>query len=362
VSGGRATAGLAQGEVDAAARAGVRNSQPEGIGRVVALDGLLCWNNLGRNVVFANLEAHPYTVFGTTMFPDQDEPSQYDLDIHAIVDLPELGMVGVLNHLGLFRAFRRADVQEPAGEGLVEPACQWWFVADVERSVSAAGQLVASAPRSDGGVGLLVSAPLSSLPPSGNIPVTLSATAFGEVTALGVVPPPQGPSIAVGGDGKATLLAFHKGQLGAPKWVADVAFRVASVACHHGALWVAGPDRAAVDDYDWEQLKGGGYAALDLADGREVASGPLPDDIAWGTGGAAVAPFSGFLVAAGRTGCLYLVDPGADAKWWSTAPLARTSLGIAHMAVVSDRVFCGFNRGGYRLFSFAQAPPDGAAP
>ena len=39
--------------VDAYPESRVHNSQPHGIGRVVALDGLWAWNNLGRNVVFA---------------------------------------------------------------------------------------------------------------------------------------------------------------------------------------------------------------------------------------------------------------------------------------------------------------------
>ncbi len=309
MSGAGATAGLAQSEVDAAARAGVRNSQPEGIGRVVALDGLLCWNNLGRNVVFADLEARPHGVFGSTLFPDEDEPSQYDLDVHAIVDLPELGLVGVLNHIGLFRGFRRAEIQEPAGERLVEPAAQWWFAADVER--------LCGRSRAFGGVDAAIRRwrrpprvrPLSSVPPSGNVPVTLSATAFGEVTALGVVPSPLGPSIAVGGDGQGDLArlsqrpagsaqmgdsrGFPRRQRGLPRWRAV-------------GSWPRPRRRRRLR---LGAAEGRGLAALDLADGREVVSGPLPDDIAWGTGGAAVAPFGRFLVAAGRTGCLHLVDP-----------------------------------------------------
>ncbi len=128
------TGALTRSEVNAAAGLGVRNSQPEGIGRVVALGELLCWNNLGRNVVFADHQARPRAVFGTTLFPGQDEPSQYDFDVHAIIDLPELGLVGVLNHIGLLRGFRRADIDGSAGERLIEPSCQWWFVADVERT------------------------------------------------------------------------------------------------------------------------------------------------------------------------------------------------------------------------------------
>src|SRR5690348_15098929 len=72
-------------DVDAASATGVRNSQPEGIGRVVALDDLVCWNNLGRNVVFADRRLRPRAIFGTTLFPDEDEASQYDFDVHSIL-------------------------------------------------------------------------------------------------------------------------------------------------------------------------------------------------------------------------------------------------------------------------------------
>jgi hypothetical protein len=269
----------------------------------------------------------------------------------------ELGLVGVLNHIGLFRGFQRAEIYNSAGEGLIEPATHWWFAADVERTVAVAGRLVGSAPRSGGGAGVLVSAPLRAVPEGGNIQAGLCATDFGEVTALGLVPSSEGPLVAVGGDAKVALFPLDESRLRAPKWEAPVAFRAATVDYHGGALWVAGPDRANVDDYDWEQLSGGGFAALDPADGREIVSGSLPDDVAWGTGGVAVAPLGGLLVTAGRTGCLHLVYPGGEESPCSTAPLARTSLGIAHMAVGAHMVFCGFNRGGYRLFSFAQLTP-----
>jgi len=111
-----------------------------------------------------------------------------------------------------------------------------------------------------------------------------------------------------------------------------------------------------VDDYDWERLHGGGFVVLDPAEGGTVARGPMPEDVAWGTGGVAVAPFGPWLAAAGRTGCLYLVDPraGAAAVACSTAPITGGSLGIAHVAVSAGQVLCGFNRGGYRLHACGQ--------
>ncbi len=346
---------LVHHEVDARADAGVRNSQPEGIGRVVALRDLVCWNNLGRNVIFADDGLRPLAVFGTTQYPGEDEASQYDLDVHSILDVPEFQLVVVLNHFGTVRAFRRPDLLGPADGRLVTPTSVWKFVADVERTIAVAGRLVGSAPRSDGAFGLLVSDLLDGLPDRASIPTRLCPVAVGEVTALGGVSLPDDPLIAVGGDGKLALIPFVAGELGTPRWEAQVGFKVATIAWHGGEVWAAGPDcGAGVDDYDWESLRGGGFAALDPADGKTVVSGLLPDDVAWGTGGVAVAPFGAMLAVADRSGCLHLVDPYLGTTHRSTPPLASTSLGIAHLAVVGRRVLCGFNRGGYRLHSFAE--------
>jgi hypothetical protein len=342
--------------VDSAAEVGVRNSQPEGIGRVVVLEDLVCWNNLGRNVVFADRRLNPRAVFGTTLFPEEDEPSQYDMDVHAILEIPEMGIVLVLNHFGVLRGFATADIRRRDGADRVEPASLWLFVADVERTVAVAGRLVGSSPRCDGAQGLLVSAPLEDLPDGGTIPTCLSATALGEVTAIGVVPPDGDPLIAVAGDSTVALLPLIGDRVGQPRWEAEVGFRVANLAWHDDVLWAVGPDRTGtVDDYDWEAQQGGGFSVFHPTDGAVVTCGPLPPDIAWGTGGVAVAPLGRHLVGAGRTGHMHLVDPLNRAEPRSTSPLAETSLGIAHLAVDGPNVLCGFNRGGYRLDSYSQS-------
>jgi hypothetical protein len=347
---------LARRQINSAADIGVRNSQPEGIGRVVALGEVACWNNLGRNVVFADRKLRPRAVFGTTLFPGEDEPSQYDLDVHSILDLPELGLILVLNHFGTVRGFKRSDILRRTDGGPIEPTTQWSYVADVERSVAVAGRLVSSAPRADGARGLLVSASLDALPSTGAIPARLCATSIGEVTAVGVVPRDDGPHVAVGGKARVALAPLEADQVGHPLWEADVGFRVASLDWHEGALWTAGPDCSApVDDYDWERLRGGGFAVLSPIDGRTLLCGQLPPDIAWGTGGVAVVPFGRLLAAAGRTGRLHVVDPRREGGDRSTPSLTDASLGIAHLAVAGHRVLCGFNRGGYRLHSFAQS-------
>jgi hypothetical protein len=354
---------LARRQISSAAKIGVRNNQPEGIGRVAALGELACWNNLGRNVVFADRKLRPRAVFGTTSFPGEDEPSQYDLDVHSILDLPDMGLILVLNHFGMVRGFKRSEILRRTDGGPIEPTTQWSYVADVERTVAVAGRLVSSAPRADGARGLLVSASLSALMSSGSIPARLSATSFGEVTAVGVVPRDDGPLIAVGGKAKVALAPLQVDQMGQPLWEADVGFQVASLDWHEGALWTAGPDCSeSVDDYDWERLRGGGYAVLSPIDGRILLCGLLPPDIAWGTGGVAAAPFGRLLAAADRTGRLHLVDPHREGGDRSTPSLADTSLGIAHLAVAGRQVLCGFNRGGYRLHSFAQSSSGAEDP
>ena len=71
-------------------------------GRIVSLGHAGCaWNNLGRNIVFANASLRPLAIFGDTMFPEDDEASQFDLDIHAIVELADTGQIAVLNHPGV---------------------------------------------------------------------------------------------------------------------------------------------------------------------------------------------------------------------------------------------------------------------
>jgi hypothetical protein len=369
------TAQLASVAVGAAHHAGVRNSQPEGIGRVAALGDLVCWNNLGRNVVFADRHFRPRAVFGTTLFPGEDELSQYDLDVHALLDLPGLRSVAVLNHLGTVRCFRRADLLGPSPRladdalRMVEPTTVWSLAADVERTVVAGERLVGSRPRSEGGEGLLVSAPLSSIAADACVPVQLCAQELGEVTALGGVPSTDSPLIAVGGDGQLALAPLVGDEVGPMHWVTNVGFRVACIGWRGGVVWAAGPARTgtrteAVNDYDWDRLGGGRFAGLDPSDGTALVCGSLPQDVAWGTGGTAVAPFGRLLATAGRTGRLHLIDPRGRAGDRVTAPLAESSLGIAHMAVVGRRLLFGFNRGGYRLHSFSQplAGGRGSAP
>jgi hypothetical protein len=337
-------------EIDAAAEIGVRNGQPPGIGRVVTLGDVTCWNNLGRNIVFADRQLRPRAVYGETLFPDQDEPSQFDLDIHAVLALRDLGLVLVMNHLGCVRGFRHGALVGTGPPREVEPTVVTSFAADVERAVVVGGHMVGSRPRREGAQGVLVSAPIDATALEGPIETDLAAEGFGEVTALGEVGGASEPLVVLGGGDRVALAPLVGGCIVRPRWQVEVGFRVAVVVWDGRLIWTAGsastPD---VDDYDWEALRGGGFAGLDPHDGGVVVAGTLPEDVAWGTGGVPVVVLGSLLAAIGRTGRVHVLDPKGRSQWRSTAPLASASLGLAHADVVGQRILFGFNRGGYRL-------------
>jgi hypothetical protein len=301
-------------------------------------------------------------VLGSTLFPGEDEPSQYDLDVHAVLDVHGLDLVLVLNHLGFIRGLGRSELSGPRPVRYVEPRVLTSFAADVERTIVAGRSLVASRPRMERAGGVLVSPPLDSAAFGKPIPAELAAEQFGEVTALEVISGSADPLIALGGDGRVALAPLADVGLGRPIWEARVDFRVAVLIWDAGMLWAGGPDRSvgAVDDYDWESLRAGGFTALDATDGEALVSGPLPADVAWGSGGVALVRVGPFLAAVGRSGCVHLVNPTEPTASRSTAALSTSSLGIAQAAAVDGRVVYGFNRGGYRLHSVGQPDTDDA--
>jgi hypothetical protein len=338
-------------EVDAYPVSRVSNSQPHGIGRVVALDGLWAWNNLGRNVVFVGADLQPRAVFDESVF-SEDEPSQYDLDVHAILDVPTEGIVVVLNHLGLLRAFASRDVREPGSLRRLAPLWTRSFAADVERTVVLGDRLVGSRPREDGAPGLLVSERLSAAKESRPLDAGVHLEALGLVTALAPFPRGASECVAVGADGRVSCVPFTGDGVGEPRWTVPVDFEPRALTGDGTYVWAAGCDRdTSVDDYDWEALRGGGWAALDPENGHVIASGRLPDGIAWGNGGVAVVVAAGALYCVGRRGQLFAVNPRTADVIATGAPISDDSLGIAHAASAGNRVVYGFNRGGYRLYS-----------
>ena len=342
-------------DVDAYPESRVNNSQPAGIGRVVALGEGWAWNNLGRNVVFASRAFEPRAVFDQTQFPDDDEPSQFDLDVHAILDVPGAGVVVALNHLGILRGFRRSEIDAPGPVRRIDPAWTRTFEADVERVAIVGDRLVGSRPREQRAGGVLVSEPFVAASDATPLDARVELGAWNMVTALERLPVDGREHIAVGGNGRVAVAPIDDGRVGSLRWEVGVDFEPAALVWDGRALWAAGPDlgAAGIDDYDWEKLRGGGFAALDPSDGAAVVRGRFAHDPAWGSGGTAVVVAAGIVCGIGRAGELdvYSTDSGAHGS--RTAGFARESLGIAHAAAAGDTVLFGFNRGGYRLHTIA---------
>ncbi len=365
-----ATVGDQPAEVDAHPEIGVRNSQPAGIGRVAGLGDLVAWNNLGRNVVFADRRWQPVSVFGTTSFEHDDELSQYDLDVHAILQLAEEGegLVVTLNHLGSVLGFAAAEVAlssasrsgpSPSGSlRQVQPVLSTSFASDLERTVAVGVQLVSSRPASSPDGGLLVSEPVHTGFGKPVLDAEVALEGWGRVTALCAFRVGRDHMVAVGGEGRVTLVALDDGRFGRTRFDVDLPFRTAAFAWDGQLVWAVGSELSAspVDDYRWEDLHGGRFAGIDLSNDRVVFGGDLPDDVAWGNGGVAVVMALGRLCAVGRTGRLHRLADPRTGRFASTAPLAQSSLGIAHATAVGDHVLYGFNRGGYRLHASEVRP------
>jgi hypothetical protein len=357
-------------QVDAHSEVGVRNSQPEGIGRVADLGDLVAWNNLGRNVVFADRRWQPVAVFGSTSFAD-DELSQYDLDVHAILPLTGdgEGLVVTLNHLGSVLGFAtpevasfehaRSKLGSPRPVGLIEPVISTSFADDLERTVAVGAQLVSSRAASSSHGGLLVSEPVHVGIEKASLDAEVALEGWGRVTALSTFGTAREHLLAVGGEGRATVVALDHGRLSRRLFDVDLPLRAAAFAWDGRLLWVVGSELATspIDDYRWEDLQRGCYVGLDPSNGRMVVAGAVPDEVAWGNGGVAVVMVLDRLCAVGRTGRLHWLADAETGRFVSTAPLAESSLGIAHAAAVGDRVLYGFNRGGYRLHASGMWSP-----
>jgi hypothetical protein len=356
--------------VDAHPEVGVRNSQPEGIGRIAVQGEMVAWNNLGRNVVFADRRWQQVAVFGTTSFAD-DELSQYDLDVHAILRLAEEGegLVVTLNHLGSVLGFEAAEVVPtgvPRSERspslparLVQPVISTTFADDLERTVAVGAHLVSSRSAASSGGGLLVSEPVQMGFGKPALDAEVALDGWGRVTALYTFGIGRDQLVAIGGEGRATLMALDDGRFGRRRFEVDVPFRAAAFAWDGQLLWAVGSELTGsmIDDYQWEDLHGGRYAGLDPSSGEIVVAGDLPNEVAWGNGGVAVVMAASRLCAVGRSGRLHWLANPRTGLFASTASLAPSSLGIAHAAAVGNRVLYGFNRGGYRLYAAAVRSP-----
>jgi hypothetical protein len=338
--------------IDSVPESAVRNSQPAGIGRIAALGRGCAWNNLGRNVVFADKSLRPRAVFGETEFPADDETSQFDLDVHAIVEMAGTDRVAVLNHLGIARIFEPWALSgvAPSSMPSLVPLARLDFVADVERIAALGDRLVTSRPRGDRLGGVLVTAPIADA--DHRLEASTAQESFGFVTALTARSNIDATGwVALGGENRVRLVTADRGRLDSIRWEAEIDFLATVIVVSGPTLWVAGSASGGttVEDYDWEQLKGGGLVQLDLASGEVIQSARLGCDLAWGSGAVPLVVADGAPYGVGRHGELYLFSPQASASTSVVEPITTHSLGIAHAAVVGDQIVYGFNRGGYQL-------------
>jgi hypothetical protein len=225
----------------------------------------------------------------------------------------------------------------------------------MERVVVLRDRLIGSRPREQQAGGVLVSNPVTADADGARLDGRVELETWGMVTALGTVHADGQDGIAVGGNGRVALAPIDDGRVGPLRWDVGVDFDPAAVVWDGRALWAAGPEpgAAGIDDYDWEKLRGGGFAALDFTDGSTVVRGRFGPDLAWGNGGTAVVMAAGLVCGIGRTGALDVHSAEDGELRARTDAFAAGSLGIAHAAVVGDHVLYGFNRGGYRLHTVA---------
>ncbi len=117
-------------------------------------------------------------------------------------------------------------------------------------------------------------------------------------------------------------------------------------------LWAAGSDTDATSTTTTGRRRhGGGFVALDPADGRVVVRGRFDDDLAWGNGGVAVVVVPGALCGFGRRGEIHVFDTRhGGARRDDASGRRRVARASRTRAALGDHLVFGFNRGGYRLW------------
>jgi hypothetical protein len=362
----------------------VINAQAPGIGCLASLDDLLILNNLGRNIEFCRPAASGLISmyrFARSVFPSGTEESEFDLDFHSFIHNAGNKLLFALNHDGRLLAFRTASLsddsrrndsaqqktlQEQAPSLEIEPDFEVKWLGDVESTILVGDHLVSSSPTGYHATdpaqeGLFVSPALhshslESLSANEKLEPRIFFAQLGYVTALKF-------------DSELKKLAFATGQeliLTKPRWTGDgglefeeilwscqMDFQITWIALiDRNTLMCAGHDVAGKESVDWSNLGGGGFALVDLPTGQRRAFYNFDRSLAWGNGGHPLA-------LSRDHSCLIGIDRQANLFAWKLGNSASDqlyqshgepdSLGIAHLIRHYDRLYCGFNRDGYRL-------------
>ena len=131
----------------------------------------------------------------------------------------------------------------------------------------------APGPASSPDGGLLVSEPVHIGFGKASLDAEAALEGWGRVTALSTFGAGRDQLVAVGGEGRATLVALDDGRIGPRLFEVDLPLRAAAFAWDGRLLWAVGSELTAspVDDYRWEDLQRGPLRrprSLERPDGR----------------------------------------------------------------------------------------------
>ena len=362
----------------------VSNSQPAGIGRLTALDSFLIINNLGRNVEIARPSERalePVATFQDTAFPGEDERSQFDLDMHTFLKSGDGRYLIAANHYGLARffAYPPALSRPAAGPTDLSPKTELWWKGDSERLIIAGSCLISTSPRGyavpdAAEPGVLISAPFTDLVreavsnpgdprPARRLAYEPCLTDWGQTTAIAL--DAQARRLAVAAGSRLGLFSLCQRQSGAVRldkalWEISAPFATSwiELSADGSLLYAAGCDLACqqIDDGNWDALFGGGFLCLSTTDARVKLETAFEPDLAWGSGGVPLALSEEDKLIWGVDRCAGLhawsLRTGTEIPLAATARQSSQRLGIAHLTKLGDKLYCGFNRGGYQLHCY----------
>jgi hypothetical protein len=351
----------------------VSNSQPHGIGRVTAFDDLVAVNNLGRNIVLMDAASDtltPLAKFDETIFPD-DEMSQFDLDMHALLPCRSNQAILAVNHYGRARLLHL-----PAGHSLtktggtplpLEERHVFQMPGDIEQfhmldtnliSGSAKGYQVPDPPVD----GILAFVRIASAGQAAN-PLLYKAyfSDWGSTTALAVDKDCKHLAVAFGKRLALTALVHNENNEVVPGDIVfetqlDFVIRFLEFGADWTTLIAAGHAAGTGQgEQDWDELEGGGWARLERS-GRVTACGDFEEKLAWGNGAETVVIFQDkrTLLAVDKWAGLTAIDTetGTARKLVAPYPQQTKPLGLAHASMSRHGLFVGFNRDGYRLHRY----------
>jgi len=363
-------------------QSGVANSQPHGIGRVTAFDDLVAVNNLGRNIVVMDALSDtlaPLAKFDQTIFPDDDEMSQFDLDMHALLPCRSNQAILAVNHYGRARLLDlpAADSNTKSGGTplRLEEDHVFQMPGDIEQFHMLDGNLISGSAKGyqvpDPPVdGILAFGRKASCPKSAGEAAKplLYKTYFsdrGSTTALAKDKEASHLAVAFGKRVVLTALVRNDDNEIVPGDIvfeAQLDFVIRFL--EFGADWttlIAAGHAAGVGqgEQDWDELDGGGWATL-MPNGAIAGGGDFDERLAWGNGAETVVMYDDrkSLLAVDKWGGLTAVDTktGATVKLIAPYPQKEQSFGLAHASISRHGLFVGFNRDGYRLHRYRIQP------